>query len=214
MQISKVLPRIFIVAFVLLPFAQSFPGQQYCIFESESELLRLANENIMIAANSGSLVNVRMESGTNWKNITLEMSTYVYGVTRFRNLNPSGSSNFTKAKVFKDNLSNLKKILGISFENFTDFSGLFSDYERAVSQKQPIPAGVFRKSSKEGKAGTNAPEFTINFTAKVTGSITLHMRNIDGVNSITVSKGKIIRQYCSFRLNDREIMKSLKYYSV
>lgn len=211
MQITKIIPGILIAAIVFFPVKQCFTGQQSYNFYSETELIREADIDAVIAVNSGTLLNVNIESGTDWKNITLEISPFVYGTTRFRNLNSPDLLYISKTNAIRENQKLLHNLLGFSKEILTNFSDFFADFNMAAISRNPIPASLLQKSNKSVKQGINNHVSSIKYLFKATGSITFHVKNKNGENIISVSKGKFVRQLCCLKLNDREILKRVYY---
>ncbi len=213
MKIKKLIQGIIFAAYVFLPFEQCFTGQQSYNFCHETELIRAANKNALVAVNYGTLIDVNIESGTDWENITFEFSVYVYGVTRFRNMNYIDSLHFSKAKIIRDYQSHKKSIWRIPSENITNYSGQFTGNEIAAFEN-PFVYALFPTSFFKINRVKHNRAVTLKYLFKETGSITLHLRKLNGENIISVSKGKFVRQLCCLKLNDRELFRKINYYLI
>lgn len=213
MNTGKIKVRILAIVLTIFPFSLLYPGPQYCLYSHETSVPRILSESFSFAGNWGSSVNLKVDSGLNWKNITIEISRCVYGVTTISNLKFLGPINTEKIQAVNNKFSQFGRSTGFHGSIPAVPSRLLpenlnyavSDVSRLLTEPQTIP--VKGRNCERGD-----PVLTVNFMIRVTGTITFHVENIGGKNLVTVTRGKTINRSYDLNVDGTEISRSTYCY--
>lgn len=209
MNTGKFRTKVLTIILAIFPFSALCPGAQFNLYDEELELPCTVNESFSVAGNYGSKVYVQTDSGANWRNITIGISCYVYGVTRISNLKLLGPINFDKVRAVNNEFK--------QFSGSSVFQGSISaapagflgeEISGAVSDMSPVLPGLNNIPVKDRNPGNSAPMLTLNFLIKVTGTITFHIENIEGKNIVTVSREKLVKRSYNLNVDGTEVSKN------
>ncbi len=187
--------KIKIISFLTLFFLLFPPlraGWQHCIECNNAELPRVFNDTALMKNIYENKISVTTDSGENWKNITIGISSYYYGFS----LNDKAVNEKTA-----DN---------------TDLTTI--DDSGILSSNEGLSSGNSVESISENSTINNQEDLgaakVISYLVKITKYIKYNISSTGGKESVKVSREKLTQGLYNLKFNGSDAVKTFNYYKL
>jgi hypothetical protein len=187
--------KIKIISFLALFFLLFPPlraGWQHCIECNDAKLPHLLNDTTLMKNVYKNKISVTTDSGENWKNITIGISSYYYGF----------SFNEKEANEITADKTDLTTI---------DDSGIISSIE-GLSSGQPDEF-LSENSTIDNQKDLSAAK-VLSYLVKITKYIKYNICSTGGKESVKVSREKLTQGLYNIKFNGSDAVKTFNYYKL
>ncbi len=175
--------------FLLFPPLQA--GWQQCTDINDAELPLGSKDSLMMKNGYNSNVFVTTDSGENWSNITIGITSSFYGSTI------NGSESSDNSADYKNN----------TIYNSSDPISSGSALSKELLEEPLNNIGLTNRNSN----GFNSVE-VISYLVKITKYVKYNILNTDGKRSVKVSKEKLTEGLYNLKYSGSDLVKSFYFY--
>lgn len=203
---NKINTTSFFVLLFLL-FSSLNAEWQPCDSNNSAELPHIYNDSAVKTDKYDSRVYITTESGDNWKNVTIGISSYYYGFSldnKKADKQTAGISEF-----LKNNDSGIR----------SSMEGLNSGFpENMLNENTLNEKTLNEKTLKENESVDIIEKFgsmqLTSYLVKITKYIKYSISNKRGNESVNVSREKLTQGLYNFRVNGSDAVKTFNYYKL
>ena len=192
MKYNKKIKITAFITFFFLLFPPLHAGWQRCIECNDAKLSYVFADSTLMKSVYENKISVTTDSGDNWKNITIGISSYYYGFS----LNDKEANEKTADNT--DLTAN-------------DDSGIFPAIKGLSSGLSDVT--INKNGSIDNQEDLGAAE-VISYLVKITKYIKYHISNIGGKESVKVSREKLIQGLYNLRFNGSDAVRTFNYYKL
>ena len=187
--------KIKIISFLTLFFLLFSPIQakwQHYIECNDAELPRVSEDSLSIEEHNENRVFITTDSGENWKNITIGISSYYYGFS-FNDKETNEKTADNADLTTNDDSGILSSIKGLS----SGQSDEFLSENSTINNQEDLGAAK-----------------VISYLVKITKYIKYNIYSTGGKESVKVSREKLTQGLYNLKFNGSDAVKTFNYYKL